>query len=236
MASGRPFFGGVGGLWIRCWRWGVERAGERFGTDGVGSLRRDGLCPSVFGRARFVDSVLAVWIGDAPRGDWGPTESGPSGGMGSARPFLGGRFVDSVLALGVEDALGEIGDRQSRVPPGGWTLPGPFVGGRGLWMGCWRWGLGTRRGEIWDRRSRVPPEGWALPVCFLRARGWGVFSTRGPVTFSKLGWRGEGGSGSAFGIHGRAVALWRWANGGFRSPWPGFRARAFRGFPNPSRC
>ena len=40
----------------------------------------------------FGDWVLALGVGDAPRGDLGPTESGPSGGMGSGRPILWERW------------------------------------------------------------------------------------------------------------------------------------------------
>jgi hypothetical protein len=73
-------------LWIWCWRWGLwVRRGEiwdrqpparrAYASERVGSLRRDG--------------VLALGLGDAPGGDLGPTESSPSGGMGSGRPICG---------------------------------------------------------------------------------------------------------------------------------------------------
>jgi len=83
------------------------------------------------------------------RGEFGTDGVSPSGGMGSARPFLGRGFLGGVLALGVERARrGDWGLTES-VPPGGWALPVRFWA-RGFWAGCWRWGLDARGEEIGD--------------------------------------------------------------------------------------
>ena len=83
------------------------------------------------------------------RGEFGTDGVSPSGGMGSARPFLEHGFLDGVLALGVGRVRrGDWGLTES-VPPGGWALPVCFwVGVFGV--GCWRWGLDARGEEIWD--------------------------------------------------------------------------------------
>jgi hypothetical protein len=74
-------------LWIWCWRWGLwTRRGEiwdrrpparrAYASERVESLRRDGLCPSLFvGSGWVVDGVLALGVEGAPRGDLGPTAS-----------------------------------------------------------------------------------------------------------------------------------------------------------------